>query len=168
MPRPRISIAVLMLRVVTAAAGSAVYARVFRLVANAAPSTYNHDVAALFVLGIVLTALALAARKRHTAVQAMIQITLACLGFLTLIAVADLKSERPAFWWYQLTFALLVVGPLIARRRARTRMQRGPRRIWWMNTYEAIAFSFLNMLLVFTGIGIQFVTVILLGQTLFK
>ncbi len=155
--RPRISIALIMMLVVTAASASALFAQVVRHLPGMKAGTpaYDRDVVATFIAGLTLTGVALAARKGHSPVQAMLQVTLTCLNLLTLIAVAETRAIRPIIFWYQASFALVVVAPLVARRIAKTRLERGPRRDWWMKTGEAIAFSFLNALLVLAGLGIQ-------------
>ena len=156
MPRPRISIATVMMLVVTAATASGLAARMLSsglapALAGAVPGARSSDIVAVLIAAVVLTALMLATRKRHTANQTMLQIAATCLGLLYLLSLPDITSKRLQLYWLQVLFAVLVVGPLLARRAVRTRMDRGPRRSWWMGTFEAIAFAYLNMLLV--GIG---------------
>lgn len=159
MPRLRISIATVMMLVVTAAAASGLAARLLGIEAVGelaqAAGAVPGDALAVLILAIALTALALAARKRHTANQAMLQATLSCLGFLFVFSLAEIPSKRLQLYWLQALFAALVVAPLLARRAARARLDRGPRRAWWMGTFEAIAFAYLNMFLVSVGAGVE-------------
>jgi len=163
MLRPRISIATVMMLVVTAASASALAARMLRLLAKSAQVAGDrYDGVAVVILAIVLTGLALAARKGHSLNQAMVQITLACLGLLFVLSLPEWGSFRLMIYWLQILFATLVVGPLMVRRAVRTRMDRGPRRTWWMRTCEAIAFAYLNILLVLAGAGIEFSVAVLM------
>src|SRR4051794_10553872 len=93
--RFRFSMAAIMMLVVTAAAASAVFAKVRSLLlANTAISTspWVTDAPALLLLGIVLTALAIAAVRKHTAVQAMLQVTVACLALLPVLYLEEASS----------------------------------------------------------------------------
>ena len=159
MARPRISfsIATLMMLVGTVGSVAALVARVLELLQEVVSKSlhpYVSDLAALWVVGIVLTGVALAVWRGHTANQAMLQISLACLAFLYAISMTRLGS-RLSFYWLQSLFAVLVVVPLVARRRIKFRLARGPRRTWWLGTCEAVAFAYLNMLLVLAGMAIE-------------
>lgn len=120
----------------------------------------------LFVVSIGTTAVALASLKCHSGVQTMLQITIACLGYLSLIELAELGMERPLLYWFQTSFAILVTLPLLGRRIVKTEMERGPRRTWWMRTFEAIFFSYLTMTLVLVGMLSQVLALVVAGQFL--
>ena len=160
MRRLRISIATIMMLVVTVGAASGLAARMLSTkiaseLALGAGGVRSGDVVAVLLLAVGLTALTLAAWKRHTANQMMLQITMACLGLLFVLSLGDMASKRFQLYWLQILFAVLVVGPLLARRAVRARMIRGRGRTWWMGTCEAIAFAYLNMLLVAIGAVIE-------------
>jgi len=144
-----------MMLVATAAAASALFAKARQHTPSGFLPSIRFDAPFLFVLSIGLTATALGALKRHSAVQTMLQIILACLGFLTLFWLLDAKLTRPLLYWFQANFAVLVTVPLLARRLVKTEMARGPRRDWWKRTLEAVFFSFLSMMLVLVGILLQ-------------
>jgi hypothetical protein len=114
------------------------------------------DVPSLFLLAIALTAVALGSWKEHTAVQIMLQVTLACFIALTLIWIGEAQYERAIRYWCQATFAATVTLPMIARRLVKSGMARGPRRDWWKKTCESVFFSFLTMMLVTAGGLFQF------------
>ena len=152
----RFSMGTIMMFVVMAAAGMALFVKIQRLtdtvVAPAGlPAGWNLDIPSLFLLAIVLTAAALGSWKEHSAVQLMLQVTLACVGCLTLIWVSEAQYERAIRYWCQATFAATVTLPMLARRYVKSGMPRGPRRDWWKKTCEAVFFSFLTLLLVTAG-----------------
>ena len=122
------------------------------------------DAPVLFVSAIWLTAIALGALKSHSFCQTMLQGIIACIGFHSLIVLAENDLHRPLLYWLQVNFALLVAGPLLARRIVKTRMERGPRRNWWKRTFEAFVFAFLNIALVSLGAFLEFIAVELGGQ----
>ena len=170
-PRPRLSIATVMMATLTAGSAAALFAQILpHLRAGSKGSDFPEDYAALFVVAVIVTGIGLAAWRKHTPFQAMLQITLACLALLSLNGVAELgaawKTERPLLYWYQSTFVLLVVAPLVARRIIRNRTEHGAVRDWRARTCEAVAFSFLNALLVFIGVFTQALTVDLLDNVL--
>ena len=109
------------------------------------------DVPSLFLLAIGLTAVALGSWKEHSAAQIMLQVTLACVGCLTLIWIGEEQYERAIRYWCQGMFAATVTIPMLARRFVKTGLPRGPRRDWWKKTCEAAFFSFLTMMLVTAG-----------------
>jgi hypothetical protein len=155
--RFRYSMRKMMMFVVMAAAAMALFAKVQNLVDDAAvPAGWKLDVPILFLLAIFLTSVALGSWKEHTAVQIMLQVTLACLSCLTLIWISEAKHERTIRYWCQATFAATVTLPMLARRFVKSNVARGPRRDWWKNTCEAVFFSFLTMLLVSAGGLLQF------------
>lgn len=148
----RLSLATMMMFVVMAAAGAALYVKILQYTGEAeAGLGWQVDIPTLFLLAIVLTGIALAAWKEHTAVQTMLQITLACLGCLSLIWIGEAGFGRGLRYWFQAMFALTVTLPLLARRYVKSGLPRGPRRTWWKGTCEAVFFAFLNILLVTAG-----------------
>ena len=153
----RFSMATVMMLVVAAAACSALFAKAREHVPAVNQAYIRFDAPFLFVLAIVLTAIALGALKGHTAVQMMIQTTLACLGYVSLIGLAEAGMERPLLYWFQVSFGLLVTIPMLVRRSVKVGMTRGPRRDWWKGSCEAVVFSFLTMLLILGGILLQII-----------
>lgn len=153
--RIRFSMGVAMMLVLTSATAFALFAKVRQhtdvVVQTAAQTGWKLDAPSLFLLAIVLTALAIGAWKGHSAVQIMLQVTLACLGCLTLIWLGEAHYERALRYWFQATFATTVVFPLMARRVVKSELPRGPKRDWWKKTFEAIFFSYINLLLVSLG-----------------
>jgi hypothetical protein len=149
--RIRFSLATTMMFVLTAAAVSALYVKALEHTGTIAGPGWRFDIPSLFLLGIMLTALALGSWKAHSAVQIMLQVTLTCLGFLTLIWIGEAQYERAIRYWFQGAFAATVTLPLLARRSVKSSLPRGPKRNWWKKTCEAIFFSFLNMMLVTAG-----------------
>ncbi len=153
----RFTLATVMMLVVMSAAVSALFVKVQRIpkLANQTYLNLKVDAPILFVVSIVTTAVALASLKCHSAVQTMLQVTVACLGYLSLIWLAETGLTRPLLYWFQVSFAILVTLPLLARRIVKTEMERGPRRTWWMRTFEAIFFSYLTMTLILVGMLLQ-------------
>jgi hypothetical protein len=146
----RFTMGVLMMFVLMAAAAMALFVKIHQH-ADPLPMGWKVDVPSLFLLAIGLTALALGSWKEHSAVQIMLQVTLACVGCLTLIWIAEAQYERAIRYWCQGMFAATVTIPMLARRFVKTGMARGPRRDWWKKTCEAVFFSFLTMMLVTAG-----------------
>lgn len=165
MPRIRFRMGTIMMFVVMAAAAMALYVKIDQYAGPRLPGGWKIDVPVLFLLAIALTAMALGSWKEHSAVQIMLQVTLACLGCLTLIWIGEARYERAIRYWCQGMFAATVTIPMIGRRLVKTRMPRGPRRDWWKKTCEAAFFSFLTMLLVTAG-GLFQVAVYVLGVEL--
>jgi hypothetical protein len=151
----RISIGVLMMFVLTSATAFALFAKVRQHTAivdtTAKQTGWRFDVPSLFLLAIVLTALAIGAWKSHSPVQIMLQIALACFGCLALIWIGEAQYERALRYWFQGSFAISVVLPLMGRRLVKSTLPRGPKRDWWKKTFEAIFFSFINLMLVSLG-----------------
>ncbi len=147
----RFSIGTIMMFVVMVAAATALLVRILEHTEGLIPPGWTLDVPSLFLLAILLTAVALGSWKEHSAVQVMLQVTIACLGCLTLIWIGEAQYERAIRYWCQGTFALTVTIPMLARRFVKSGMPRGPRRDWWKKTCEAVFFSFLTMLLVTAG-----------------
>ena len=148
----RFSMATMLMLVVTAAVASALFAKIRQHVPAVGQPYLRVDAPALFVLSIGLTAVALGAIKSHSGFQTMLQVIVACLSYLSLIALAESGQERPMLYWFEASFAFLVTGPLLARRLVKTEMERGPRRTWWKKTFEAIFFAFLTIWLVLVGV----------------
>jgi hypothetical protein len=149
--RIRFSMGTIMMFVLMAAAAMALFVKIQQRTAILTQTGWKVDVPSLFLLAIALTAVALGAWKEHTAVQTMLQVTLACFGCLTLIWIGEARYERAIRYWCQGTFAVTVTLPLLARRFVKSALPRGPRRDWWKKTCEAIFFAFLNLMLVTAG-----------------
>jgi hypothetical protein len=152
----RFSMGTIMMFVVMVAAGMALFVKIQEVTLTVdtlvgLPAGWNLDIPSLFLLAIVLTAVALGSWKEHTAVQMMLQVTLACFGSLTLIWVSEAQYERAIRYWCQGTFAATVTLPMLVRRYVKSGLPRGPRREWWKKTCEAVFFSFLTLLLVTAG-----------------
>jgi hypothetical protein len=152
----RFSVATVMMLVVTAAACSALFAKAREHVPAVNQPSEKFDTPFNFVLGIVLTAVALGSFRGHTAVQMMLQATVACLGFLSLIWLAEAGMRRPLAYWLEAGVGLLVTIPLVARRAVGSGMAPGPRRDWWRGTCESLPFSFVSMMLVLVGLFVQY------------
>jgi hypothetical protein len=153
--RIRFSLATIMMFVLATAAASALYAKILQRASTIAEPGWFFDVPTLFLLAIVLTALALGSWKSHSAVQIMLQTTLACLGCLTLIWIGEARYDRALRYWFQGCFAATVTIPLVARAIVKATLPRGPRRNWWKKTCEAVVFSFLNIILIAAGAAFQ-------------
>jgi hypothetical protein len=166
-PRIRFRMGTIMMFVVMTAAVMALYVKIDQHTGSVLPAGWKLDVPVLFLLAIVLTALALGSWKEHTTVQIMLQVTLACVGCLTLIWIGEAKLERAIRYWCQGMFAATVTIPMIVRRLVKTGMPRGPRRDWWKKSCEAVFFSFLTMLLVTAG-GLLQAAVYAIGTELLK
>ncbi|HEV3165014.1 MAG TPA: hypothetical protein VGZ22_13370 [Isosphaeraceae bacterium] len=151
----RFSLATIMMLVLTAAAASALFVKCRQHTAVITQTLWKVDAPSLLLLAIGLTAVALSSWKEHTAVQTMLQMTLACVGCLILIWIGEAQYGRGIRYWFQGTFAATVTLPLLARRLVKSELPRGPRRDWWKKTCEAIFFSFLNMMLVIAGAMLQ-------------
>ena len=156
----RLSMATVMMVVVTA---SALFAKVRSHVPAGNQPYLKVDAPILFVLSIGLTAVGLGSLKGHSAGQTMLQVTVACLGYVSLIGLAEAGRERPLLYWFQVSFGILVTGPLLARRLFKSEMERGPRREWWKKSCEAAFFAFLTMMPVLLGLVLQWSTSIV-GQ----
>lgn len=160
--RLRISMASIMVLVVAAATASALFAKIAQLVSDGS-AELKYDVPAIVVLGIALTAIALGTLRDHSGVQVMIQATVACLGFLSLIWIIEGGFYRVATYWFQALFASLVVFPLLARRFTRAGSEREdeggrPRRM-----IEVLPLAFGNMILVCLGLWIQGIAAMYIG-----
>lgn len=113
--RFRFSLATTMMFVLATAAASALYAKVLQHTSKIVEPGWKFDVPTLFLLAIVLTALALGSWKAHSSVQIMLQFSLACLGCLTLIWIAEAQYARALRYWFQGCFAAMVTLPLLAQ-----------------------------------------------------
>jgi hypothetical protein len=147
----RFSMGTIMMFILMVAAAMALFVKILQHTEGVLPPGWVLDVPSLFLLAIVLTAVALGSWKEHTAAQIMLQVTLACFSCLTLIWIGEANYERAIRYWCQGTFAATVTLPMLARRFVKSGLPRGPRRDWWKKTCEAIFFSFLTMLLVTAG-----------------
>lgn len=145
-----------MMLVFAAALASSLFVKLRRYtMLIATEPTMAIDLPALFLIAILLTAIALAAWKGHSVLLTMIQANLACLGWLSLIWIMEAGYERTTRYWFEAAFALVITFPLLARRAVKVSLPRGPRRAWWKNACESVSFSFLNMLLVTIGVLLQ-------------
>lgn len=167
--RIRFSMRSILMLVLTAAAASALFAKVSSLLAGR-PSDWRVDAPALLLLGIGLTALAIGTVRRHTAFQTMLQATLSCVMLLVLVQFTDLRNDfraiRAALYWFQGVFALTVALPLLAWRLLLAEMEVGGRRDWWRGTMEAVVASFFNLALVAIGALLQLLTLEVSGALL--
>ncbi len=167
--RPRFTLAAAMMFVLTTGAASALYVKIWQRMEGIGVPGWMFamvDVPTLFLLAIFLTAIALAALKQHSPVHTMLQVTLACLGCLSLIWIAEAHYGRAIRYWFQGIFAVTVAFPLLGRAIVKSKLPRGPRRDWWKKTCEAVIFSFLNIVLVSAGAVAQ-VAIIEYGSELF-
>jgi hypothetical protein len=162
----RFSMAMIMMMVVTAAAASALFAKVWMHIPTSNQPYLKIDAPILFVLSIALTAIALGALKGHSAWQMMLQITVACLSYVSLIGLAETGRERPLLYWFQVGFGVLVTAPMLARQVVKNEMERGPKRTWWKKTCEALVFAFLTMILVLAGILLEALVAVLVPQVI--
>jgi hypothetical protein len=159
----------LALLVVASATASALFAKVYHLfrpedLTTATYPTLHFDAPILLLVGIVLTAITLGANKGHSLSLILLQITLSCLGFLSLIWLQEAKQPRLLLYWFQTAFLLTVAAPMLARHLLKTHLPRGPRRSWWKKTLETAIFSAVNMGLVGIGIGLEFYLFMSLAQ----
>ena len=160
----RFNMATGMMFVVSAAVASALFVKVYQFIPGVGQTYLKIDAPALFIVSIALTAIGLGALKNHSAVQTMLQITVACLGFLILIELGEMHLKRPLLYWFQGCFGLYVTVPLVVRNIAKRDLPRGPRRTLWKNNCETIFFAFLTMTLVFLGVFLQWAVCMLGGQ----
>jgi hypothetical protein len=160
----QLSLKTIMMIVLTAAAASALFAKIYQHT-GIFPG-WGIDAPSLFLLAILLTAFALGNWKEHGPFQIMLQITLACLGYLVLIQISEAQFERATRYWFQGVFALTVCAPLLARRYVKSNVPRGPRRDGLKKTCEAVFFSFLNIVLLSGGALFQGVVYLLVTQFL--
>jgi hypothetical protein len=157
----RFTMATVMMMVVTAAVASAVFAKARDHIPTAQYPYLSVDVPAVFVISIILTAVALGALKSHSPGQIMLQIVLACLSYFGLISLAEAGAVRPLLYWFQISFALQAALPLIARSYVKAEMERGPRQAWWKKTTEAVLFSFFTIFIVMVSSFLQWLTFLL-------
>ena len=147
----RFSMGTIMMFVLMVAAAMALFVKIQQHTDAVIPPGWKIDVPSLFLLAILLTSVAFGAWKEHTAVQIMLQVTLACFICLTLIWIGEAQYDRAIRYWCQATFAATVTLPMLVRRFVKSAMARGPRRDWWKKTCESVFFSFLTMMLVTAG-----------------
>ena len=144
----RFSMGTIMMFVLMAAAGMALFVKIQHLTDSVAapgvlPPGWNLDIPSLFLLAIVLTSMALGSWKEHSAVQIMLQVTLACVGCLTLIWIGEAKYERAIRYWCQGTFAATVTLPMLGRRFVKSGLPRGSQ---WRLVEEDVRGGFLLVL----------------------
>ncbi|QDV35186.1 hypothetical protein [Tautonia plasticadhaerens] len=167
--RLRFSMADGAMLVVAASAASALFARTVEAMDGSSQRSlppFKYDVAVLLVLAVGFTAVGLGAYKRHSVSQVLLQVTLACLALLSAIELGEAGWNRALLYWFQASFALMVAGPAVARRVVKASLPRGPRRSWWKNTLEAVAFSWFNVMLVLLGMLIQWTVYAIVGEIL--
>jgi hypothetical protein len=161
----RFTMATVMMLVVTAAVAFALFAKARDHIPTATHPYMNVDAPAVFVISIALTGMALGALKAHSPGQIMLQVVLAYLAYLGLITLAEAGAFRPLLYWFQASFAILAVGPLIARSYVKAEMERGPGRTWWKKTTEAILFSFFTITIVLVSGFLQWLTTLIVTST---
>jgi hypothetical protein len=99
--RFRFSLGTIMMFVLMAAAALALFAKIQQHTEAVTVYGWSTDAPSLFLLAIGLTAVALGSWKEHAIVQTMLQITIACVGCLTLIWIAEAHYERTIRYWFQ-------------------------------------------------------------------
>jgi hypothetical protein len=167
MPSPgrfRFSMAAIMMLVVTAAAGSALFVRLKRFSANIStsrPDIFEGDAPLVMILALSFTAIALGTIRRHSAIQIMLQMTLSFLMPLVRLQLntagdaGQVWAEHAAVLWFQTCFFLTVVLPLIGIRSLTGREMDPAQRNRWQRTFEAILASFLTVCFVCVGMILQ-------------
>jgi hypothetical protein len=159
--RFRFTMATAMMLVVAAGAGSALFAKVQQMQRGKPFGAWSADIAAILVLATGLTAVAIGAARRHTAVQVMLQATLAFLMFLALFHLGGAAKTsrwalRGALYWFQACFLLTAVLPALAIGLSPPVDPESPRSRWWRGTFEAVFASFATVCLVGVGALLQF------------
>lgn len=149
MSRWRVSLATLMLMVLTAALGVATFVKV-RLQFDPV-STEATDLPAVFVIAVALTGLAIGGARRYTTDQTLIHISTAYAVVTSGILFAEM-SDRLALYWLEIVVAATIAVPftvqallLGARRRERCEKRRIKR---WV---ELLILAHLNIGLAFVG-----------------
>lgn len=166
--RLRIRMSTVMAMVAAAGAGSALFSKVHHMLKPKPFGGMAVDFAAILVLGIGLTAIALGAARRHTTVQTMLQMTIVFLMLLVLFQMGEVGKVSPwmrraTFYWFQACFLLTVVLPALAIRLAPPVDPDSPRSRWWRGTFEAVLASFGNLCLVIAGALLQLLAGELVG-----
>lgn len=165
--RLRFSMATILTFVLMSAVSSALFAKLLRYTRPIPAAGWKIDIPALFLIAILLTAVALGAWKNHSPIQTMFQIVLTCFGCLTFLWLAEARFERSIRYWYQITFALTVTFPLVGRQIVKNSMERGPRRTWWKKTTEVPFLSWLTLMLLSAGGLLQSLLYLVWSQVLF-
>ena len=125
--RMRFSMATTMMMVVAAAAASALFAKVHQHVPASNQPYLRIDAPVLFVLSIGLTAVGPGgAQGAHARPDDAPGDDRLPQLHVTLIGLAEAGWERPLLYWFQVSFALLVTAPLVARQFVKAEMERGP------------------------------------------
>lgn len=148
--RFRISMASIMVLVVAAAAASALFAKIVKIISDAF-GEYKYDAGAVVIIAIALTAIALGTLRNHSGVQMMIQAAGTYLGFLSLLWIIDGEHMRAVFYWFQASFAGMIVFPLLARRFAGVEPEAGAEPGWLGRVLETLPLIFCNIVLVTIG-----------------
>jgi hypothetical protein len=149
--RFRFSMGSLLMFVLMAAIASALFVKIRHYSEAITQVGWKIDAPSLFLIGIALTAVALAAWKDHSGFQVMMQVCLTCLGCLTFLWIAEGKHDRAVRYWFQASFAVMVTLPMLGRMYIRRTMPRSPIRKWWKKTFEAMFFSWLTLMLLSLG-----------------
>lgn len=166
--RLRFSMGTILVFVLMAAVGSALFVKLFRYSELITTPGWKLDVPALFLIAIALTAVALGAWKDHSPVQTMLQIAITCFGCLTFLWIAEAKYERAIRYWYQATFALTVTFPIVGRQFVKRTMERGPRRTWWKKTLEVPFLAWFTLMLLSAGGLLQGILYLIGAQFLMR
>lgn len=154
--RFRISMASIMMLVVVAATASALFAKIVEIISSEF-AEWKYDIAAVFVLAIALTAIALGALRSHSGVQMMIQATAVYLSFLSIIWIVEREHYRIAIYWFQVLFAGTVAFPLLALRFAKADAEGETGQGWPRRLFESLPLAFGNLILVFLGVWFQWI-----------
>lgn len=149
----RFTLATVMVAVLASAAGAAMVVRVYRLFGGGEAGT---DLAALLLIAVVLTAVAIGCWRRSSLVAVLLQITVCC-AFIAGIAEAVVLVPRVSRYTLQIWFALLVVLPLGMRRFAASHVQSEPRGSRLLALSEFLLGCGANLLLVWVGMLLQLV-----------
>ena len=161
--RLRFSMATVMMLVVAAAAGSAVFAKFHELFTSGGIAfrgkSREIDYPATIVLATALAATAIGAARRHGTLRTFL---LASVTYLMLLALAQTIDQatiwklRALRYWLQGCFAITVVAPLLAIRAfGLGDVGESPRQRWLRLTLESLIASFLNLVLVGVGVAFQ-------------
>ncbi len=153
--RFRFSLGSLMVFILTAAAASALYAKIIELLNGTANPISAYDVANVVLIALLLSSTIVVCIRRETVNQGMFQVTLSCVVILATLALIEENLVRLLLYWAQLCFAVLLVLPLVLRRLALDGEETESRRAWLVWVAEVLLGSFANIILVLLGILIQ-------------
>lgn len=162
MPRPRFTLALMMMLVGTAASAAALGARLDRLwLQNGI--WVRGDLVALVIVAISATGMVLARWSQHSAAQTMLQINVACLTLLVLVRAIELRRGLFIILWFPATFTIVLVAPLVAIEVMQAARVKTPRRTWWIKTAEAVMCAAITLF----AVGLELSTVVLVVSILF-